>query len=439
MVCRLLFVGDIHLGRRPSGLPARIGDDPTSVRELAPTAAWERCVAAAIERRVDAVVLAGDVVDDLDDRFEAYGHLERGVTRLHEAGVRIFGVAGNHDVKVLPRLADQIAAFRLIGRDGKWESVDVEGRGGGRARLVGWSFPQEKVHQSPVPELRTAFDSEIATLGVLHCDLGASSSPYAPVTRAELERAPVTGWFLGHVHKPSIESGARPIGYLGALVGMDPGEPGAHGPWLVEVNGPRITTCLQIPLAPLRFESEEVAIDGIDGGGNDDVEKVLTPRIQEAFRRIAERAGADALAACRVVSCRLTIVGRTRQHRQVRALIASHALEQLERWFGPTCVAIERIVDQSEPAIDLAEHARTNDPPGLLAQDLLALADEASPPRDLLDAAVAAIGRAHAVGDFALLGCEPPAIAAVRTRLARVARALLEDVLAAKLAGGGSP
>src|SRR5262245_40987018 len=108
MACRLLFVGDIHLGRRPTGLPESLRELGVDPAELTPAAAWRAAVAIARDLRVDAVVLAGDVVDHADDRFEAYAHLEAGVRDLEAASIATVAVVGNHDVEVLPRLARQI-------------------------------------------------------------------------------------------------------------------------------------------------------------------------------------------------------------------------------------------------------------------------------------------------------------------------------------------
>ncbi len=77
MAIRLLFIGDVHLGRRPDRM-AVAGLDP---RRLSPAVAWQRAVELAIQDKVAAVVLAGDLVDEERDRFEAYGYLERGVRR----------------------------------------------------------------------------------------------------------------------------------------------------------------------------------------------------------------------------------------------------------------------------------------------------------------------------------------------------------------------
>ena len=53
---KLLAVGDMHLGRVPASLPEALAGD---ARSLGPEVAWKRCVEAAVEHRVEAVLLAG--------------------------------------------------------------------------------------------------------------------------------------------------------------------------------------------------------------------------------------------------------------------------------------------------------------------------------------------------------------------------------------------
>ena len=68
----ILFVGDIHLGRRPAGLDVALSSVGLNAHQLSSAAAWRETVKHAVEIGARAVVLAGDVVDSEKDRFEAY-------------------------------------------------------------------------------------------------------------------------------------------------------------------------------------------------------------------------------------------------------------------------------------------------------------------------------------------------------------------------------
>ncbi|MBN1443387.1 MAG: metallophosphoesterase, partial [Planctomycetes bacterium] len=180
MAVKLLSIGDIHLGRRIGRVPADLG-------EIRVADAWRIAAHLAMEREVDGIILAGDVVDRTDDRFEAYGHLAREVERLVAAGIRVFAVAGNHDVEALPRLARHIPQVTLLGAGGRWSLEEIEGRSGGSALLLGWSYAEERVRRNPLEDLPSSLAGETRpVLGVLHCTVNGGREDPAPVPRAEL-------------------------------------------------------------------------------------------------------------------------------------------------------------------------------------------------------------------------------------------------------------
>ena len=366
---KLLCVGDIHLGRQPARLPAGLLDE-IKASELGPAAAWRCAVDFALADEVDAVLLAGDVVEQEDDFYEAYGDLRRGVDRLAAAQVPVLAVSGNHDVQVLPRLADAVPGFRLLGRGGRWEVRDVAGRDGRRrVQVLGWSFPERRVSTSPLAahELPPLDPGSGPVVGLLHCDRDAAAgSPYAPVRSAELAQAPVDAWLLGHIHQPDRLAPPRPIGYLGSLTGLDPGEPGPRGPWRLECAGPELAL-EHLPLAPLRWEEVEVALDG----GLESAEDVHTLTVC-ALDALHERLCAERFRP-RAAGCRLRFTGRTAHPNKVRrSLAASDPLRILHRR-DDIVYFVHDWRFEASPTLDLDELARGADPPALLARKILLL------------------------------------------------------------------
>jgi len=376
MSTRLLCVGDIHLGRRPSRIASGLSEYGLDSAALGPTAAWRNAVAWALTHNVDAVVLAGDVVDRNDDRFEAYGHLENGVRRLIEAGLVVCGVAGNHDVEALPRLADRISDFHLLGAGGCWQALEVAAAGGEPGlRVLGWSFPSVPFRDNPLDSLEFGFDDSLPTIGILHCDLEAGASAYAPVRRAQLESTGADAWLLGHVHKPGALSGPRPIGYLGSLVGLDPGEPGPHGPWLAEVGGRRDVRMTPVAAAPLRWESIEIDVAHFDAVESGQRQDRLAAAIVEGFQHLHKRLG-EAVSGTSAVGCRVRLYGRARCHRELRSALENSGLSEQCRVCDEVVYFVESIRDDAAPLLDLDELAKSGDPPGLLARRLLALTSD---------------------------------------------------------------
>lgn len=359
MPLNLLAVGDIHLGRRPARLPEELVG---SARELGPAGAWRRLVERAVAEGVDAVALAGDVVEREDDFYEAYRELSDGVRRLADAGIRVLAVAGNHDVHVLPRLADQLDHFELIGRGGRWETLTLEARGEA-VTIHGWSFREARVPSSPVAE--EAFErGPGANLGLLHCDLEQRGSPYAPVMANELRDTGLDAWLLGHIHAPHALSVTRPVGYLGSVTGLDPGEPGDHGPWLLHLDGGRLASVEQWVLAPLRWQPLELDLTDLD-----EPESARARLLEQLREQDLQRAGAEAPKA---VGLRLRLTGRTDLGPAAAELLEQDQGQVLTK--GEATGAhyfIEKVLAETRPEIPLHQLAERSDPPGLLAQRLL--------------------------------------------------------------------
>jgi DNA repair protein SbcD/Mre11 len=355
-VTTLLAIGDMHLGRPPSAIP----EDLDRRRDaLGPEAAWTRCVELALNRNVDAVLLAGDLVDQGRDFFVGYGQLKAGIEQLVAAGIPVLAVAGNHDTHILPRLADEIDGLELLGAGGEWETRRL-----GNLDIVGWSFPREQVRQSPLPKLGIQRGKH-PVIGLLHCDLDQADSPYAPVSTSELEATPVSAWLLGHIHRPDRLDGDRPIGYLGSVTALRASETGPRGPWLLQVGKQKITAEHQ-PLAPMRYEAIEIDCTELDDAAG------LGERILAGTRdRIHGLAEHDEPPLA--VGFRITLTGQSGRAGEITAA-AGELVADGRSWdeAGIACF-IQKIESALLPKLDLKRLARQSDPRGLLARRLLAL------------------------------------------------------------------
>jgi len=357
---RLLAAGDMHLGRRPARLPDELAGEG---RRYGPSAAWQRTVDQAIEHAVDIVALAGDVVEQEDDFFEAYRDLKAGVERLAAAGITVIGVSGNHDVQVLPRLAAEIQSFRLLGAGGDWEVFEFAD---GQARLTihGWSFPHKQVRTSPLAGHRFERGEGIH-LGLLHCDRDQRDSVYAPVTSGELAAAGLDGWLLGHIHRPDALTAPNPSGYLGSLSGLHPGEHGVRGPWLIEIEHGRIQRVEQWPLAPLQWQRMVLDLTGIEQP-EDALGRLL--REIETLEAELNRRHQPPLA----VGLRIRLTGRTGLGGAVAEALSGEANVSGSH----ACVYfIESVIVATRPETDLAELAEREQGNylGLLARRLQVL------------------------------------------------------------------
>lgn len=367
MSVRILATADIHIGRRPSKVP-----DTVDTRRFSCARMWHAIVELAIQEEVDLVTLSGDIVDHDNRFFEATGPLEAGLVKLAAAGIHTYAVAGNHDFDVLPRIVDAVGTdhFHLLGRGGCWEQTEFIRDEQPLLRIHGWSFPANHVLTSPLASWDAPADDDLPVVGLLHADLDVPDSRYAPVSRTELESRDLTIWLLGHVHRPQFsEATAGPaILYPGSPQAMDPGEPGAHGPWLIEVHGRHDVTANPIALSKVRYS--ELTVDLTDQQTRDDFDAHLIARTSEHLDDIALDGGPLEYA-----SLRIELTGRTLLCGQVDGF-AEPLREQFERTVGQVTARIDRVTNNTLPWIDLEELSLKHDPPGILAQTLLQLKSE---------------------------------------------------------------
>ena len=220
----------------------------------------------------------------------------------------------------------------------------------------------------------------------------------------------------------------RPIGYLGSLAGLDPGEPGPHGPWLATVNGPGDISIKHLPMASLRWEEEEVAIDSITGDSPEDIKDELLACISRAIDRIHKRVSGGPYPP-RAVGCRIRLSGRSSFHRLIRTLSRELVNHQESR--GGIYYFVEKAIDSSGPALDLAEIARGSDPPAALARLIIDIIDRKGREDELIAAARDTFGRITVDSRWARLkGDHPPDDEAIRKIMIDSGLMALEELLA---------
>jgi DNA repair protein SbcD/Mre11 len=368
---KVLCAGDLHMGRRPSRLPADAEPSITTTR------GWATIVQRAIAERVQLVALSGDLVDRANRFGESVGPLEDGLRQLARHGIRTVAVAGNHDFDVLPQLADTLGpdAFRLLGRGGRWEETIVESAGE-RLRIVGWSFPQEHVAENPMGTYPWSGAPTVPTLGLLHADLDVAGSRYAPVRLSDLQERQLELWLLGHIHVPRLV--APGVLYPGSPMAMDPGEMGAHGVWITDLGAGHQPRPTLVPCSPVRYDTIAVDLSGCES--EQDLNRTITNGIHD--QAIALGASADGV---RHLVLRVRLTGVTPLHR-VAMKVAAELQAGLNRMVDDMSVTVDRMIPALQAPHDLEALAEERNPAGTLARLLLALRNNT--PSTELDAAL---------------------------------------------------
>ncbi|QSG16330.1 DNA repair exonuclease, SbcD (plasmid) [Halapricum desulfuricans] len=423
----LLYTGDLHLGRHPSRIPDDL-DGPG----LSPKAVWLSAVREAIEQDVDAVVVAGDIVDQENRYFEAYGTFEDGIAQLDDAGIPVVVVAGNHDYEALPEMVDNLDSdtLQFLGRGGEWERWTLEEDGEPVVHFDGWSFAAEHVYESPLAEYELSGTDDVPQIGVLHADLDSRGSRYAPVLSSDLRDTAVDAWLLGHIHSPGIRIDSRPLAlYSGSPQPLDPGEQQAHGPWMITILETGEVRAEQIPLASVRYDQVSVDVSGVDDP--QEATAVISAELKDHVR-----ADLDA-SSLELSLVRVHLTGRTAAH---SALVDQHRSMERDLGFreGSVSVRIESIDVDTRPEIDLEALAEGENAAAYLANLLLEI--ENGDPRDtygeVVEDSLMAVRQAHSANAYNPLRreteLEEPGDADAIEHLEQQARVLLDTLLSQK-------
>lgn len=230
-----IHCADLHLGEPFSDI--RMGSSGPWNEQIgkATFKAFEKVVDAALENRVDAILISGDVYNGDHHSLAAQMSFARELYRAAQGGIEVFIVHGNHDpgeawradiplpetVHIFP--ADKVTSFPLM-KDGEKA-----------ATIYGISYKTRHVKENLALQFHREKDDGFA-IGMLHTEAGAASSPYAPCTVDDLKAAGMDYWALGHVHTRKTLSTSPYIVYPGNTQGLSLEETGVRGCYLVDVG-----------------------------------------------------------------------------------------------------------------------------------------------------------------------------------------------------------
>jgi exonuclease SbcD len=258
---RFIHCSDLHIDSPLLGLE-RYPGAPVDTLRGATREALRNLVELAIVRRVDFVVIAGDVFDGDWKDMNTGLFFNSQMRRLEREGIPVYLKRGNHDAssEVTRTLTLPANVHEFHARSAHTFRIDTL-----RVALHGRSFadravPEDLAAQYP-PPVPGWFN-----IGVLHTSLGgyASHDPYAPTTLDVLRGRGYDYWALGHVHAREVLQEAHPrVVYSGNLQGRHAGETGPKGCELVEWTGGALRA-EPVPLDVVRWSVLTLPIDGIE-------------------------------------------------------------------------------------------------------------------------------------------------------------------------------
>ncbi len=363
MALKICVTADLHLGRKSSEVPASAEASSTKYT-------WKRIVDWALHHEVDALLLAGDVVDQANRYFEAIGPMQDEFARLQQAGILVVMVSGNHDFDVLPQLIDHehYNNVYLLGANGSWEARSFE-LNGHQIQFLGWSFPNRYVMRDPLMQMDDNLaDPNAVTIGLLHADVDQPESKYAPVSSSHLKGKGIDAWVLGHIHKPQYVQEADPlILYPGSPQALSPAEPGIHGPVLLTIKDRKHIYVQRNPLSPVRYEA--LSIDLSDADSEEAIRDMVTSAINEdAENKLHE------LTRTTWLYYDLILTGESPVSDAIEGWIQPLQDDYARELETGTQVAVRKCTNHVTPAVaDLAKLAQEPSPAGRLAETILAI------------------------------------------------------------------
>lgn len=254
---RFLHLADVHLD-------APFGGRTPAVRRVLQESAREalsRAVSLAIQERVDAVLVAGDLFDGHRLTFATERFLTADFQRLAEAGIPVVYAAGNHDHGGgrHPVTSLEWPPNVVVAAGPEPVRVPIQDRAGG---ILGFVTAAGHESSSVTEDLAAGFPvppGEYPEVGLLHAQVVGSRGeeghhPYAPTTLEVLRSAGYDYWALGHVHGRQILEQSPMIAYPGSLMGRTLRETGPRGAFLVDLSDRSLPLLHFHPLAPVRWE-----------------------------------------------------------------------------------------------------------------------------------------------------------------------------------------
>jgi DNA repair protein SbcD/Mre11 len=306
---KFLHAADIHLDSPLRGLEQYDGAPVEQIRG-ATRRALANLVELAIAERVAFVLFAGDLYDGDWKDYNTGLFFAMQMTKLREAGIQAFIIAGNHDaasqVTRYLRLPENVTMFsvqqpetvRLAACD-----VAIHGQGFGKRAVT--------------DDLSAAYpdpDPRLFNIGLLHTSVDGREGhePYAPCSLGGLLSKGYHYWALGHVHTREILYREPWVVFPGNIQGRHVREVGPKGCTLVTVRHDQVVSADHRDLDVLRWLICNVDVSGARTG-DDVVEHVR----QALVRELAD--GSD-----RPLATRIRLMGACQAHGEFSA--------NLDRW-----------------------------------------------------------------------------------------------------------
>ena len=364
---KFLHSADLHLDSPMRGLEQYDGAPVEQIRG-ATRRALENLVKLALDENVRFVIIAGDLYDTDWKDYNTALFLSQQMSRLRQAGIQVFVIAGNHDAaSQITRSLRMPENVRILSTR-EPETILLKDLG---IAIHGQGFAERAVRDDLSANYPLAI-KDLFNVGILHTAANGrpGHEPYAPCAIEGLLSKNYDYWALGHVHQREILHENPWIVFPGNTQGRHINESGPKGCTVVTVQDGRCTGVEHRNLDVVRWTLCDIDISGADS--IEDFLDLTRPRLEEESRDAGEL-----LIAARI---------------QFRGASGAHAdmVRDPEKWISEIRAAatdlssgtiwIEKVGFATRSRISLEERLAQNDP----VADLLRLVQELQPGDEIL-------------------------------------------------------
>ena len=349
---KFIHAADLHIESPYQGISRLNSELGSALTELGKKS-YANLIDLCISEKVDFLLLAGDSFETATGSLGAmYGFFE-GLRRLEQNNIKVYIICGNHDP-----LGDWSKTFKLPENATLFGSENVtfelfRKNGAPVASIYGISY-EKREEWRPLAKEFERKDSAPFSIALLHGTLSGRHAhiPYCPFDLSMLREADIDYWALGHIHKHEVLSEANPLAvYPGNLQGRHFNETGRKGCYMVEVDEKNITSKKFMPLSELIFNYHSTDISGIEGES-------------ELFTHLGELKYEYLKNESECFMLRIELTGRTgifeklSDHDQLNNLIEE--INRENKYKG-RFVFVDKIINKTQPQIDLEERKRSSD------------------------------------------------------------------------------
>jgi len=231
-----IHAADLHLDAPFRGVSS---SSPAVAKALSEATfnAYDALIATCIERKVDFLLVAGDIFNSSDRSLRAQLRFRDGLKKLQEHNISAYVVYGNHDpLDGWSYSIDWPSNMHIFSGDDV-ETIFFAKNEENIATISGMSYKKREEKRNLAKLFSTEKETNLYSIGLLHCTAGSykEHEPYAPCQLDDLLTTSIDYWALGHVHTKQVLYESPYVVYPGNTQGLHINESGERGCYLVSV------------------------------------------------------------------------------------------------------------------------------------------------------------------------------------------------------------